>query len=223
MAIQVVQIPRRQSLMRPRQGLIAILDALGAAAYSAEKIAEFMKSRHRVLGALQSNAGAKAARGTIEARQVTTFTFNDTVLIVYTTLAAPTLEDVKQFCLLLRKFELDSLVEGILFRGSIALGDFYVNNSTNTVMGPAVTDAAAWYDKSEWIGINATPHATMVIQALAEQDGDLLPHLLLDYDIPMKDGTVVRLKAVNWPKTFLAPNLTPCQRGEDHERNVSRC
>jgi hypothetical protein len=30
-----------------------------------------------------------------------------------------------------------------------------VDDTTNTVMGEAVSDAAAWYDKADWIGIAA--------------------------------------------------------------------
>ena len=83
----------------------------------------------------------------------------------------------------------DSLVEGILFRSSVSLGTFYVDDDTNTVMGPAVTDAAAWYDSADWVGINATPHATLAIQALIEHERGTVGHVLIDYPVPMKKDT----------------------------------
>jgi hypothetical protein len=139
--------------------MIAILDALGAARYGDREIARFLESRQRVLDILHEKAHAKEVRGEIETSAVSTFTFNDTVLIVFRTPSAPSLAHVEHFGLLLRKFQVDSLAQGILFRGSIGIGTFYVDDQSNTVMGSAVTDAAAWYNAAEWVGINATPHA----------------------------------------------------------------
>ncbi len=128
--------------MEEQYGLIAILDALGAASYTDEEISRFLESRGRVLELLKRNAHSKEIRGDILESGVTTFTFNDTVLVVYRTGAPPGVDDVKHFCLLLRKFAVDSLAKGILFRGSVALGTFYVDDDTNTVMGQAVTDGS---------------------------------------------------------------------------------
>ncbi len=203
--------------MKQKQGLIAILDALGAANYSDQQIAQFLKSRQIVLDLLATNAEMKALRGTIQQNQVTTFTFNDTVLIVYGTEEIPTFDDVQHFCLLLRRFEVDSLINGILFRGSVSVGKFHVDDDTNTVMGAAVTDAAAWYNRADWIGINATPFASLFVQSLVDQTRGDLEHVLVDWDVPLRDTNDSRsLKALNWPKLFVVPNLTPCADGEHH-------
>ncbi len=203
--------------MKQTQGLIAILDALGAATYSTQQIAQFLKSRQVVLDLLATNAEIKALRGRIQQNQVTTFTFNDTVLIVYGTETTPTFDDVQHFCLLLRRFEVDSLIHGILFRGSFSVGTFHADDDTNTVMGAAVTDAAAWYDSAEWVGVNATPLASLFVQGLVDQSGEDLDHVLVDWDVPLKDNKGSRgLKALNWPKVFVVPNMTPCVHGENH-------
>src|SRR5881628_2187217 len=103
---------------------------------------------------------------------ITTFTFNDTVLIILRTGAKePTLRNISSFFTILRKFFVDSLAHQILFRGAISIGTYYVNDDTNIVMGQAVTDAAAWYDKADWIGVHATPRATLLIQRHLERDG----------------------------------------------------
>jgi hypothetical protein len=207
--------PAAVRTMQQKQGLIAILDALGAANYSDREISHFLESREVVLRLLRRKADAKAVRGDIDASLVTTFTFNDTVLIVYRTPGPARLEEVHHFCLLLRKFAVDSLAQGILFRGSVSVGTFYVNDETNTVMGAAVTDAAAWYDSADWVGINATPHATLAIQALMEEGHRDLDNFLVDYAVPLKDRTCLLLKAVNWPKAFVVSGLTPCTQGEE--------
>ena len=131
--------------MKQKQGMIAILDALGAARYGDVEIATFLESRQRVLNILHEKAHIKETRGEIERSAVTTFTFNDTVLIVFRTQANPTLEDAEHFGLLLRKFAVDSLAKGILFRGSIAVGKFYVDEASNTVMGAAVNWPKGFY------------------------------------------------------------------------------
>jgi hypothetical protein len=200
--------------MEQKQGIIAVLDALGAATYNDREISKFLDSRERVLELLRRKANAKEVRGDMNINLVTTFTFNDTVLIVYRTPRPATLDDVQHFCLLLRKFMVDSLAQGILFRGSVSIGKFYVDDASNTVMGTAVTDAAAWYNSADWIGINATPHASLVVQALLRGSKDL-DNVLLDYSVPLKDRPSLVLKAVNWPKAFYVQGLRPVKEGED--------
>ncbi len=200
--------------MEQKQGIIAVLDALGAATYNDIEISQFLNSRERVLELLKRKANAKQVRGDMNIEFVTTFTFNDTVLIVYCTPGPATLNDVQHFCLLLRKFMVDSLAQGILFRGSVSIGNFYVDDESNTVMGTAVTDAAAWYNSADWVGINATPHATLVVQALLHGSKDL-DHVLIDFPVPLKDRLSLVLKAVNWPKAFYVKGLRPVKEGED--------
>lgn len=93
----------------------------------------------------------------------------------------------------------------------MSVGTCHVDDETNTVMGKAVTDAAAWYDSADWIGINATPLASFFVQSLIDQVGESLEHVLVDWDVPLKRGNGSRrLKALNWPKVFVVPNMTPC-------------
>ena len=82
-------------------------------------------------------------------------------------------------------------------------------------MGPAVTDAAAWYDSADWVGISATPYATLTIQALLEPGRTDLNRVLIDYPVPMKDQSTVVLKAINWPKAFVVKGLRPVAEGEN--------
>lgn len=202
----------------PEWGLVAILDALGAANYSDDEIAAFLRSRDVIMGLL--NEKADAILGEIKRDKLSTFTFNDTVLILYRTQEKTTARDVKRFFTLLRKFIVDSLVQGILFRGAVAVGSFYVNDETNTVMGSAVTDAAAWYDRADWIGVHATPHATILIQSLEDSEGESLENVLYDYPVPLKGGDEIRLRVVNWPKGFFVKGITPCAYGESERAHL---
>lgn len=194
-------------------GLVAILDALGAASYTEDEITRFLGSRKLVLALLDEKADA--ILGAIRKDHLTTFTFNDTVVIIYRTERQSTLTDVKRFFTLLRKFVVDSLANRILFRGSIAIGLFYVDDDSNTILGPAVTDAASWYDRADWIGVHATPHASMYIDSLVDDDEKMSKILCVDYSVPLTDGTTLAMKAVNWPKAFYVPGLSPCTGSEN--------
>jgi hypothetical protein len=188
-----------------KSGLVAILDALGAAAYGQTEIDRFMRSRDIVL----SLSRDKAER-MLDMELLNIFTFNDTIVFsLQAENRRPTVEEASAFFLLLRKFMVDSLRHGILFRGSVAIGTFYADRGTNTVMGEAVTDAAAWYTKANWIGIHATPRATILLNELLEAEHNKYSYAMVDYSVPMKNGSPVRLKVVNWPKALFVRGLIP--------------
>lgn len=105
---------------------------------------------------------------------------------------------------------MQSLQNQILFRGSLSVGPFYgVDDDTSTVMGPAVSDAAARYNQPDWIGISATPHASIFIQSLLERSSDDHEMIIVDYDVPLKGRRAVRVKTINWPKAFYVAGLRP--------------
>ena len=200
------------------RGLIAILDALGASLYFKAEIERFLDSRRLLLELLKEKA-EDILPGRLSEDRLKVFTFNDTIVIVYRTVSHPSLDQVESFCSLLRVFAVRSLEKSLLFRGSVAIGDFYgLDDETNTVMGPAVSDAAAWYEQADWIGINTTPRATLLIQALQEGSGRALEHVLIDYAVPLKSRSPEKLKAINWPKGFYVKGLRPDGAGTTKRR-----
>lgn len=194
-------------------GIIAILDALGAANYGDKEIERFIQSRDIVLSLLNQRSIRVAKK--LSVNKVSTFTFNDTVLIVLETDSnKPSSGEIEAFLIILRNFLVDSLVNRILFRGAFAVGEFYKDEKTNTILGKVVTDAATWYDKADWIGIISTPRTSVYIDYLREKHQKSLKHLILNYDVPMSNGKSKKLKTVNWPKVFWVDGITPCQHGE---------
>ena len=59
--------------MEQKQGIIVVLDALGAATYNDKEISQFLNSRERVLELLKRKANAKQVRGDMNIEFVTTF------------------------------------------------------------------------------------------------------------------------------------------------------
>lgn len=200
MLIKTSRLPK----VREHLGLVAILDALGASTFNREENQEFIKSRARALKLLDAKLDVFDSER-INRNLFSSFTFNDTVLF---TLKSENPNEVNRreilaFFLLLRSFFFESLDAGILFRGSISIGKFLADDESNTVLGSAVTDAAAWYDRADWIGLITTPRTTLELRLRQEAAGDVeAPYLCVDYDVPLCEGRKVMLKAIDWRKIF---------------------
>lgn len=197
-------------MISPRQhkkGIVALLDALGTAAYRAEEIEEFLKSRDIILRLAEDKA-----EQVVLSHGLSIFTFNDTIIIAYANEQdrLPIPKECLAFFTLLRKFMMDSLQRGVLLRGAISIGTFYTNEK-NTIMGEAISDAAAWFSRANWIGIYATPRTTVLLEG--QLTDEQAQPVMLDFEVPMKDGTAPRLKTVNWPKGFWVEQVAPPKDG----------
>jgi hypothetical protein len=194
----------------PTHGLVAILDALGARNYGPQQVDTFLQSRKLVLDAAETLLEKYLAR--FNKLNLKRFAFQDTVIICYIfdDLTPQCIPDFETACHVLRAFQMLSLTKGILFRGAYSVGELYrVDEKENIVMGPAVSDAASWYEKADWIGIHATPKTSNWTDSLIALATDDLAHLLVNYNVPMKSGEKLKLRAVNWPKGFYVADLAP--------------
>jgi len=204
-------------------GVVAILDALGARFFSEDESKRFLESRKIVLKLLAEKADSEAVR--LQKDQITTFTFNDTVLIVLKSIKGGPIADapLRAFLRVLRKFIADSLTHAILFRGAFSIGPFLIDAHSNSIMGEAVADAASWYDKPDWIGVHATPRAYLDILKRMESGTriDDWKSAIVEYGVPLKNGTVDS-KVVNWPKIFLTQNTSVCEDKETPRECVLR-
>lgn len=212
--------------VKTRSGLVAILDALGAASFNSDQVSRFINARAQVLDALHEKAEGgtiEGHRGELAGARLATFTFGDTVLIAYSAAeSALTTEFLTRFFAVVRHFVAHSLASQILFRGAIGSGWFYVNERSNTVMGDAVADAAGWYELADWVGVVATPRTTLAIRRLYENTAEKR-WAMLDYDVPLKGGKRQRLFCVNWPKVFQVGHLTPLPGETDARRALLQC
>src|SRR5688500_16845705 len=103
--------------------MVAILDALGASSFREEEIDRFIDSQEIILQSLNEKADAIWGED-LRPEMVTTFTFNDTIVIALTLGRLPDIRDVAKFFILLRKFFTVSTINGLLFRGHISVGKF---------------------------------------------------------------------------------------------------
>ncbi len=195
--------------LKPQQGLVAVLDALGVSLFSLDEAREFVRVRDSILTFTDDIIDSKVPG--LDVTRLRRFTLNDTVVFVYETPHGVSLREVEQFAHVLRLFETKTIIETIPFRGALGIGEFYVGDQ-QTVLGPAVVDAASRYEDADWIGIHATPHATMLIRSLLEQQtGVDMKHVLVEYHVPLRDGrsSTDKLLCINWPKGFYLRQIRP--------------
>ena len=193
-------------------GLVAVLDALGASAFNDKQIQRFVNNRGELIKALGKQAEEaiiEGDTGKLARAQLDTFTFGDTLVITYDVQGRLTAKVLVRFFALVRQFLVDSLANEILFRGSIGIGAFRKDKGTNTVMGDAVSDAASWYDRADWFGVIATPRASLAIERILGKETKIRNSGHGFPTVSREDGTTLRLKCVNWPKIFMVPHLAP--------------
>lgn len=83
-----------------------------------------------------------------------------------------------------------ALSKGIPLRGAISYGKF--NESDRIMVGPAIDEAAAWHESTDWIGVILTPSAQFYL-------GNIYVKNVITYkNIPFKKGTRGLNKCVSW-------------------------
>ena len=89
---------------------------------------------------------------------------------------------------------------GFLFRGAVGFGDFYRGMQSRVLVGPAVDEAAEWYDKAEWAGIHLTPSTTRRPNPRNPRNEPSIAEapLFVTYNVPLKQGGCVSATALDW-------------------------
>src|SRR5438128_865294 len=95
-------------------GAVAILDALGTSTQAEQEIEQFVRGRDHVLDLLSGKA-----EGVNLSNQVKIFTFGDTILITLDSSKDDLADHTAKLMTVLRKFIVDSLAAGLLFRGAV--------------------------------------------------------------------------------------------------------
>jgi hypothetical protein len=204
--------------IEPKFGIIVFLDALGARttdiAFSKDylsKVTELKRNIIMIKGAIEEvDAGLEIQSIVWNAEQLSFRFFGDSVLIAYEFLP----KHSPRSCIDCVLFVVATLVclalkQGILFRGAISIGKYLQNEEV--FLGPAVTDAANWYDQSDMVGALFTPATMNYLKALlgisseySEEKAFLPIPRLMSYDVPLSRSAKSQPKSlktyvVEWP------------------------
>lgn len=99
------------------------------------------------------------------------------------------------------------LEQGLLLRGALAIGDYVVGptgDGSITLVGPAVSDAASWYEATDWFGVIFTPACGLLIVeaingASCSDQNINLDQWFVEYPVPSKDREAMNLWSISWP------------------------
>ncbi|MBU8934762.1 MAG: hypothetical protein KOO62_12260 [candidate division Zixibacteria bacterium] len=196
--------------LKRKYGLVILLDALGASTYSDDRIKKFLKTRAtltksliRQANEIQSIEAEVAESDFTTMNEPNTYTFGDTLMVVLE------LSNKERYMghlilsiMLMRNYLYHSLCEGILYRGAFSIGSYIEEPKSNTVMGEAVSDAASWYEQSDWMGLHSTPKTNNTLEFHFGDRKILIPELGFFYPVPMKDGPDLELYTISWAGRF---------------------
>lgn len=195
--------------MKTQFGIVCLLDALGARSASIATSQAYLralkhlrKEIHGTLAVTLPDDPKKRADARLLAQLRPRF-FGDSILMTYAVRSPRSFDDYfSRMTFTLIALVTEALNKGVLFRGAIAIGDYI--ESSDVVLGPAIVDAANWYDKLDQVGIMCTPAATTYLKAEFTNDSDTFNeerpgNWLVLYDAPINNGGTVRTYLLNWP------------------------
>jgi hypothetical protein len=188
-------------------GVIALLDALDMKGVLSRASPEETIEAWRWIVRRFDAAAAKVVSTVPEiCRSSSVWSFSDTIVL---TMRGPNLDDlVLEMGRMIAFPFYEALVRGFFFRGVVSVGLFHQeifaterNLSCNTIIGPAINEAAEWYERADWIGISASPSAEMLIDAAAGIGKDAT-RAFIPYAVPTNQPPPLRF-AVPWPTIAL--------------------
>jgi hypothetical protein len=192
--------------MKPKDGVIVFLDAFGVSNHSIEDSRDFIRNRDFLVKSvkdLSARLSSEKNNGNLEV-----YTFGDNLLLALEKreIIGPPLVILGR---LLRYMIVKSMERRILWTGALSIGKYIEHKQSNTLIGPAITDAAAWCEAANWFGIMSTPSSGLVIKRLFEEMGEShklmkdLSETFIDYEVPLQGGRTLPVPTIGWPFELL--------------------
>jgi hypothetical protein len=169
---------------------------------------QFLKSRSVIQKALNDKIqDAIDARG-IHKPQIALF--NDTIVVAIKCDANSKSEEtaIAAMGTIARKVIVDGIARKILYRGAIGVGQYFDDLKNNTIIGEAVSDAAAWYESYDMIGCILTPRTELVLRSHRYASLSSPAGLFIEFKVPTKEMRT-RMLCVNWPRALYNAQLRP--------------
>ena len=153
------------------QGGVLLLDALGVRDFSAQQCVDFIYARNYIFGGLAGlqkgyentfiKTGKEPKRSSTNVMFGGYFsTFGDTICLTFP------MKNIGNNVSVRQKKDYVSAVggllvgliplgwdKGVLLRGAFGSGEFVVDKSTNTILGPAISQAAKTHEAVDWMGV----------------------------------------------------------------------
>lgn len=200
----------------PTYGVVCLVDALGAKNFSDDETVNFLESRRVIRKAMDDKVADQVSSRSIKTPKIALF--NDTIVIAIE--CEPDCEEerhaITAMAVIVRKLISDGIARGIWFRGAIGVGKFFADLENDTIIGQAVSDAANWYESSNFVGCVLTPRLAFVLKKHLQNDEPSGKGVYMPYHVSTKDG-IKEMLCVNWPLAVHFPSLCPkdCIKGKE--------
>jgi hypothetical protein len=189
-------------------GAVAIVDALGARTFDIHQATAFLEARRTIEARVRQAHNAfhvlRRGPGSDLAMHLEVRTFGDTVVLAWRFSEASVYHAGNVIHAALAVMISEGLIAKIAWRGAIAIGSYVIDETS--VLGPAVSDAAAWYEELDWIGVVATPRTKEILAAHYWGAGNGYVGWAVPYS---KRAGSANLIAVDWPRELVRKWIRP--------------
>jgi hypothetical protein len=180
-------------------GFIALLDALGTRTATIDNSKRYLSAVESLKDSIKETThitvqDVKEEDLRLSFADLKPRFFGDSILLSYEVNNREKFDEyLHRIVFVLSAFIPLALSHGIPVRGALAIGE-YIEKS-DVVLGPAVYDAANWYEQQDMISVMTTPKAANYIQGILYNSKiDLMRQMeaygLILYDIPIKNGKI---------------------------------
>ncbi len=205
-------------------GIVVVMDALGAKSLTMQGARDFLQLRDKLVNDLpkehkefysqMQDAWGKQSE-IVPAYEV--LTFGDSFIFLFPCERhelPEALTWVQGWC---GDSILSAMEHKVFLRGALSIGEYlYGGSQSNTVLGPAVADAATWCEQVDWIGLSVTPSAGYFLERQSNRLDSMQyesAHEFLElktfikYSAPIKGGGREELWTVMWPGLLVSDEL----------------
>lgn len=184
----------RAAAPRERRGLVAIIGVLGAkGSWRGGGGAGLHARRNDLLGSTRSLLRDDCLAG----KSMTFSAFSDTMFI---TVEGKDYDDLLlAFGRTMWQAVTHSIKKDVPVRGCVSCGGYFYSPD-NLFTGPAVDEAASYYDLPQWIGISAAPSANSVLSRAIPRASHRNNRVYRRHDIPLRASVERDAWALNWPR-----------------------
>lgn len=175
-------------------GVIVVLDVLG---WKNNATPEFMERYFSLINSLRSQINDTRLRCTSqpELSNISVNVLSDTIVIC--------IDGSYPYCELnifsaINYFIANSLKNGIIYRGSISYGEYYINQPGNAFIGKPIYEALKLAEQTDWSGVIITDSLANALLKNNSIDS-LIALNIFPYPIPFKQGYGTKDQLVLYP------------------------
>ncbi|MFT3911445.1 MAG: hypothetical protein QM737_18625 [Ferruginibacter sp.] len=196
-----------------KQGVICILDILGTKGiWTEESVEQYFK----IISEIEKNNLNPAKEHFLKIKndmpiELDFISFSDTLVVTLTKTITEEKKDQNFFKVVIDGFTLTILgifqtyfADSLFLRGAISYGQ--IEKRGSHFVGPAVDDAAEYFELQDMIGICLTPKATIAMDYAIGWNKKVMSKEIgsnvIKYKTPLKNKMEADLYQINWPKPF---------------------